>query len=252
MGIFSGLKSEGLEETRDSLGGFSALESNAYTGEIKLAYAVKSPGGAQGVFVEFDFNGTKFSTIEWVTNKKGENWFLNKNDQTKKVPLPGFTIIDDLCIVTTEKPLEEQATEEKVVKVYDWDQKKEIPQNMPVLVDLIGKKVTLGIIKQIEDAQKKNQTTGEYENTGKTREVNVIDKVFHYPTNLTVPEVRNATKAGVAPEASFHPAWVERNAGKTKDRSSGSDAAGKSGKPGSKATPPAPGGGERKSLFGGG
>lgn len=247
MSIFGNLKSDGLEETRDNLGGFAALESDAYTGTVKLAYAIKSGGGAQGVVVTVDFNGKDFTTTEWVTNKKGENWFLNKNDQSKKVPLPGFTIIDDLCIVTTEKPLAEQATEEKVVKIYDYEQKKDVPTNVPVLVDLIGKSVTFGIVKQIEDKQKKDQA-GNYVNTGETREVNVVDKVFHEPTKLTVPEVRNATAAGVPPEAAFFPAWVERNKGKTKDRSKGAGEAGKTGKPGGAA--PTPGGGERKSLFG--
>ncbi|MFR7882301.1 MAG: hypothetical protein ACLU5J_13140 [Christensenellales bacterium] len=32
----------------------------------------------------------------YITNKEGKNYFLNKQDPTKKVPLPGFTLIDDL------------------------------------------------------------------------------------------------------------------------------------------------------------
>lgn len=251
MGVFSNLSNEGLEETQDRLGGFAALETDAYKGKVKVAYAIKSTGGAQGVELTIEMeNGRDYRETCYVTNKKGENFFLNKNDQTKKVPLPGFTVIDDLCIVTTEKPLKDQDTEEKIVMVYDYEQRKDVQKSVPVLVDLIGKEVSLGIVKTVEDKTKKNESSGNYESTGETREINTIEKIFHEPTKLTVPEVRIATAAGVAPEAAFYPAWVERNKGKTRDKSSKGGQNGSSGRPGSNAAPTAGEGGQRKSLFG--
>jgi hypothetical protein len=247
MSIFSGLTQEGLEETQDRLGGFQPLETDAYDLEIKVAYAGQSEGGARNVTIVGDIDGREYRETIYVTNKKGENFFLNQNDNTKKVPLPGFTVVDDICLVTTEKPLAEQATEEKVVKIYDFEQRKEIPTSVPVLVDLVGKMVTLGIGQQLVNKNVKNQSTGKYEPTADTRVENVIEKVFHHGTKMTVVEARNGKT-----EAEFYPLWVERNKGQQRDRRKLKDGgdAGSSGRP--QAGPPASGSeATRKSLFGG-
>src|SRR5690606_30550208 len=101
-------------------------------------------------------DGTEYRETFWVTNRNQENFYLDKNDKTKKIPLPGFTVVDDLCLVTTNKPLSEQVGEEKVINVYDPEAKKELPKAVPMLVDLIGKKVYLGIIKELRNKQTKN------------------------------------------------------------------------------------------------
>jgi hypothetical protein len=141
------------------------------------------------------------------------------------VPLPGFTIVDDLCLVTTNKPLAQQPTEEKVMNIYDADAKKELPKSVPMLVDLLGKKVTFGILKEVRNKQVKNGA-GEYVDTDETREENVTDKVFHFPSNLTVVEAGNGTQTAI-----FHPAWVEKNQGVTRDRTN-KDATGQKGRAG--------------------
>ena len=156
MSLFGNLKSDGLEETQDRLGGFSPFDTDIYTGKIKMAYAGQSDGGAKNVSLVVDFNGKEYRETIYITNKKGENFFLNKDDKTKKVPLPGFTIIDDICLVTTEKPLSDQAAEEKVIKLYDFEAKKELPKTVPVLVDLLGKEVSLAIVRQLEKKNAKN------------------------------------------------------------------------------------------------
>ena len=128
MSIFGNLTNEGLEETTDRLGGFQIRATDIYPATIKAAYAGQSEGGARSVTVVAELPDGEYSETIYVTNKKGENWFLNQNDKSKKVPLPGFTTIDDICLVTTGKPLSEQDSEEKVVKVYDYDEKKELPK----------------------------------------------------------------------------------------------------------------------------
>ena len=119
MSLFGNLKSDGLEQTQDRLGGgYQPKETDIYTGKIKALYAGKSAGGAQSVSLILSLaDGSEYRETFWITNKKGENFFLNKDDKTKKVPLPGFTIVDDLCLVTTGKPLAEQDTEEKTIKL---------------------------------------------------------------------------------------------------------------------------------------
>lgn len=250
MNVFGGLTNDGLEETQDRLGGFDVFETDIYSGQIKVAYAGQSPGGARSVTMVVDFNGKEYRETVYITNKAGQNFFLNKDDKTKKVPLPGFTTIDDICLVTDGKPLHEQNAEDKMVNVYDPDAKKELPKSVPVLIDLIGKTVSLAISKVIENKSVK-QSDGSYANTAETRTVNTIDKVFHTETKMTVAEARDGKETGA-----FWDAWIKRNKGKERDKRTIKDGqAGQVGRPGAGKThtgPPQAGNSQapKKSLFG--
>lgn len=247
MSIFGNLTNEGLEETTDRLGGFQFRATDIYPATIKAAYAGQSAGGARNVTVVVELPDGEYSETIYVTNKKGENWFLNQNDKSKKVPLPGFTTIDDICLVTTGKPLAEQDSEEKVVKIYDFDERKELPKAVPMLVDLIGQTLFLGIVQQTVDKNQKNESTGEYEPTGETRDENVIEKVFHDPSKMTVVEARQG-----ATEPVFFEKWLSKNKGNVRNKTKGADGKGaQSGRPGGGA-PQSGNGGQKKtsSLFG--
>ncbi|MBE0563642.1 MAG: hypothetical protein IH622_22885 [Ochrobactrum anthropi] len=247
--VFGNLTTEGLEESQDRLGGFRVLESGPYKITIHAAYAGKAANSnAQSVTIIGKLeDDTEYRETFWITNKNGENWFQDKNDPKKKVPLPGFTIIDDLCLMTTDKPLAAQDAEDKVVNVYDPDQKKELPKSVPMLVGLLGKEAVLGILKETRNKQVKNDA-GDYVDTADSRDENVTDKVFHHPSHLTVPEARKQIQT-----AAFYGSWVERNKGQTRDRRSIKDGqggqAGRSGRPG---TPPKAGetAAKTSSLFG--
>lgn len=244
---FGNLTNDGLEESEDRLGGYQPLDSNVYPATIKTAYAGQSKGGAHSVTLIADANGREYRETIYVTNKAGENFFLNRNDKTKKVPLPGFTTVDDICLFATGSPLAEQPTEDKIVNIYDYDSKKEIPTSVPMLMDLLGKTVDLGIIRQLENKNEKDGS-GNYVATAETRELNLIDKVFDPETKRTVVEVRNEAET-----ATFHDNWVERNAGNTRDKRSIKDGSGgTSGRPGgnSGGAPQAGSGAAKTSLFG--
>ena len=248
MSIFGNLTNEGLEETTDRLGGFQIRATDIYPATIKAAYAGQSDGGARNVTIVAELPDGEYSETIYVTNKKGENWFLNQNDKSKKVPLPGFTTIDDICLVTTGKSLAELDTEEKVVKIYDFDERKELPKAVPMLVDLIGQPLFLGIVHQTVDKKQKNEITGEYEATGETRDENVIEKVFHDPSKMTVVEARQG-----ATEPVFFEKWLSKNKGTVRNKAKGADGKGgaQSGRPGGSA-PQSGAGGQKKtsSLFG--
>ena len=249
MSLFGNLKSDGLEQTQDRLGGgYQPKETDIYTGKIKALYAGKSAGGAQSVSLILSLaDGSEYRETFWITNKKGENFFLNKDDKTKKVPLPGFTIVDDLCLVTTGKPLAEQDTEEKTIKLYDSEAKKELPKAVPMLVEALGLEVSLGIAKVLEN--KSEKVGEEYVATAETRELNATDKVFHTETRMTVVEAREGAES-----AKFWDSWLERNKGNIRDKRTIKDGqAGTAGAPksaGTSAAAPAAGGAPRKSLFG--
>ena len=242
---FGNLKSEGLEESTDRLGGgFQPRESNAYDFLIKAFYAGVADSGAKNVSIIVEDAAGEYRETIYVTNKKGENWFLNKDDNTKKVPLPGFTTIDDICLAATGFPLAEQVFTEKVFNIYDFDAKKEQPTKVMCALEVMGKTVSLGIQKVLEDKTKKNDQTGDYEPTGESKETNSIAKVFHTESKVTMAEAREGK------EAAFYHSWLERNKGQTYDKRK--DKSG-NGKPASKAPPQAGGGaaqGATKSLFG--
>jgi len=245
--VFGNLTTDGLEESQDRIGGFRVLESGPVRGKIKIAYAGKASGSnAQSVTVILAHENGEYRETFWVTNKAGENFYTKEG---KKNPLPGFTIIDDLCVVTTNKSLAQQPGEDKVVNLYDYEQKKEVPTSVPMLVELLGKNVIFGIQKHLKNKQVKNTSTGNYEDTAETREENVTDKIFHFPSNLTVVEARKGIQ-----KAGFYDAWVERNTGQTQDRRSIKDgqASAQSGRTGRPGAPPKSGEGAAKttSLFG--
>lgn len=246
MSIFGNLTSQGLEESQDRLGGFQPLETDIYHGIIKALYAGQAASGARSVTLIADLGGKEYRETLYITNKNGENFFLNKHDKTKKVGLPGFIIVDDICLIATGNPLSEQETEDKVINVYNPETKKDEPKAVPMIIGAIGKPIALGIVRQTVN---KNEKQGdEYVATAETRDENIIDKVYHPELKLTVSEARNGQT-----EAKFYDLWLERNKGVTRDRREIKD--GSAGAPGAKPGAPTAGGAAaaaapRKSLFG--
>lgn len=246
MSMFQNLTKDKLEKAEDRLGGnFDAIPTNVYTGVINNAYAGVSKGGAQKITLHVMIDGKDYRETVYITNKKGENFYPDKQDVKKRQPLPGFTAIDDICMFTTEKPLAEQSTETKQVKQYDPDLKKEVPKPAEVLIDLLEKPITLAIQRQIVDKQKMGDS-GNYVNTGETRTENVIVKSFHPETGRTILEYMHEI---ATPE--FRNEWLKLNEGKDYDKSKGgSKAAGGAGQAGTGAPGAAAGGNKHKSLFG--
>jgi len=274
MGLFSNLTTEGHEETDERVGGGSfTRETDIYTMKIKLAYAGKSDGGAQNVTFIFD-DGREFRSTIYVTNRQGQNYFHPKKsnsqerDTSKKQNLPGFDLVNEICLITTDKGLADQATEEKTVMIWNSSDKKELPTSAHVLVDLLGKEISLAIYKQLEN---KTELQGDtYVDIADTRDTNNIEKVFHPVYHVTVKEAARATKVEgdkMLDDAGnnvgiFWDKWLEAHKGKTKDKRTIKDGdGGQSGRPGgnrSAGAPPssgnggaAAGGAPRKSLFGG-
>lgn len=255
MSLFGNLKTEGLEEAEDRVGGnFGAVDTDVYLTTIAAFYHGKSPKGAQFIQIIGKLpNGKELRNTVYITNQKGENFFMakdkDKKETGKRAPLPGFTLIDDICMITTGKPLSEQDTEEKTVKVYDADAKKELPKSVPMLTDVVGKEVKLAVQKVLEN--KSDKVGDEYVPNAETRELNEIVKAIHPELNMTIVEAKNGADA-----PAYHDAWLESNKGKIRDKRSIKDGvAGVAGAPPKAATKPgqAPAAASaepRKSLFG--
>ena len=193
-----------------------------------------------------DINGRELRSQVWVSNKTGDVTYTDK--KTKEVKnLPGYNQMNGLALLVAGKNLGDLDTEDLVVKIYDFDAKKELPQSVTCFTELHGEMVQVAVQRQTVDKTKKNDNTGEYEPTGEKRDQNEIVKFFNGEKRVTISEVAEFIKSlgesfddvvdgghllkaiRKMPEeqALYAEKWLERNKGKTYDKSTGAKAVGK-------------------------
>lgn len=234
MSLLKGLKTETGISTKesDSLGGNSVVDSGVYAAKIVNAYLGKSKGGALSVTIDLD---NKVSGVFWITSGDAKGnlpYYTDKKNE--KQYLPGFLTVNSLCELVTGKSINALDTEEKVIKLYDYESKAELPTKVDMIVDLLGATVNAAVIRQT--VNKKVKTDAGYVPTAETRDENEIVKFFN-EDGLSHTE----KTAGVAPaEATVMAKWTEKYAGKTLDKTEKVAAgAPKAGAPGAAATPAA-------------
>lgn len=239
---FAQHSTEGLEKEKDVLGGGGTVPSDIYKMTIEMAYVVHA-AASKSMGVSFILklpDGRTVRETVYVLNRQGENTYTDKQDKTKKHLLPGWQTVDSMCMMSTGLGLTDQDMEKKSVMIYDFDQRKDVPKEVDVLVGLLGQEVGAAVLEQTVDKTKQNESTKVYEPTGETRDENTVDKFFHADTMRTTSECIEGIE-----EAVFAPKWLEKNQNKKKDKSKGK--AGKAGAPGGAAGgAPKP----KESLFG--
>lgn len=193
-----------LAEQTDSLGGRYIFPSDIYDAVISCIYLTESKNGATGAVVDLKIQGKDYRETIWFTNKKGENFYISKTDGTKQ-GLPGWNILDAMSFLSTGTGFKQAlaSREEKVVKVYNFDAKKELDTNVQVVMSLLGAKIKVALLDQIVNKQEQNNQ-GEYVPVDETREENIISAVFNADTMKTLSE----TKKGA--DAKFYNAWLEK------------------------------------------
>lgn len=204
----------------DTLGSAGALNSGLYNCTVSMAHITKSSGGAMGLVLTLKTtDGRDVRQTLWMTSgtAKGCKNYYEKNGE--KHYLPGFTHANNLCLLTVGKEVSQMDTETKVINLYSPEAKAEVPTKVEVLMDLLGKEIIVGLIKQTVDKTKKNETTGIYEATGETRDENEVDKFFRAKDRMTTAEIR-----AQAEEALFIGNWEQKWTGKVRDRAKGSPA----------------------------
>lgn len=217
---------ETIANEKDSVGGNGPLDSALYGFTVALAYLNKSAGGALALVLHLKTSDKReVRQSLWMTSgtaKGCKNYY--EKDGVKNY-LPGFNLANSLALLTVGKEISALDTETKVVNLYSYEAKAEVPTKVEVVTDLMGKEILAGVIKQTVDKTQKNDATGEYVATGETREENEIDKFFRARDRMTTAEIR-----AQATEATFASTWEEKWTGKTKDRAKGA-AAGLAGVP---------------------
>lgn len=208
-----------LEQAGDTLGGAGPFDSGVITGPIVLAYAGKTDSGAN--FLEVHVNagaGRMYRERVYVTSgdAKGNKPYYER--EGKKIPLPGFTVGNDIALLTTGFALDKQTFEEKVVKLYDFDAGAEVPTAVMAATSMMGKQISLGILRTTENKTKKNDNnqyvpTLDENGNPATRDVNSIDKVFHAESGRTVSEITAKQES-----ADFQSKWLAKNDGVTRNK----------------------------------
>lgn len=207
---------EKIAGEQDRLGGF-LIDSDAYEATIKQAYAGKSDGGAASMSYEVEFaNGRTFKWTEWTTSgdAKGNKPYWVDEKTGNKNYLPGFNRARAIANMAAGKELHELKFEIRQVKLYNKVAETEVPTPTAVAVELLGKKVYLGIQKQLVN---KTADSGEktaagkpiYKRIAEGREVNEVDKIFHFPSKRTLQEAEAKLDT-----AEFFDAWLAENKGK--------------------------------------
>ena len=206
MSLFK--KVEGIEEEKDVLGGgskFGVWNTGVYDVIIDSVYLDKSSGGAYSMnFVFKTADGKELSDTMYVTSgeAKGQlNYYTDK--EGKKRYLPGYNIANAIAFAATGKELPDLEPENKIIEIYNYDLKKKVPTEKPVYMDLIGKKVKLGVFK-VKEFKGVKDTSGQYVDSDEVKEFNEINKIFD-ENGLTIVE----KKAGKT-EPGFLNEWVDK------------------------------------------
>jgi len=129
------------------------------------------------------------------------------------------------------------ATEEKIIKLYDFGQGKEVDTKVEMLIDMVNKPIIAGMVKRVVDKNVKNDA-GNYVPSGDTREENEINKLFD-SEGFTVAEREGGLDAPV-----FIDQWKKKWDGVVVDKSTKTAA-----KPGAPAAAAANTGEAATSIF---
>lgn len=219
MGLLNNLDStqnENINNEQDSVGSGGVWESGLYPVTIDIAYLEKKQSGALFLNVTLKgddgrehreglciASGDAKGNKTYYENAKGERHFL-----------PGFNHASAMSLLTLGKELNQLDTEKKTIKIYNFEQKKDVATDVDMVTDLVGQRVIVGLQKQIVDKTQKGDD-GQYHPTGETREVNEIDKVFRERDRMTTAEVR-----AQAEEATFYDTWDQKWTGKVRNKAS--------------------------------
>lgn len=228
MSLLKNLTSDdSIANERDSVGGGGVLPTGIYPSTVKLAYITTSQGGALALNLSLETReGREIRQQLWMTSgkEKGGKNFYEKDGQ--KHYLPGFLLAQSLALLTVGKELSELEAEEKVVNLYSFDAKAEVPTKVQMVMDLLGKEVIAGVVKQTVDKNVKD-ANGNYVPSGETRDENEIDKFFRAKDSMTTAEIR-----AEAEKATFIDTWTKKfNGDYVRVKAKGAAAGGTAGAP---------------------
>lgn len=204
-----------IQDDTDTLGGSQRIEvSDIYNLTIDYAYFDTSPHGSMALKLQFTSDtGKKHQQALWMTgrtDKGGNNYYTQKNGERRY--LAGFSLANDIALLTVGSEIGDLETQEKMVKLWDYDAKAEVPTKVPMYAELVGKKITAGMLRATVDKNTR-QDDGSYVNQGETEEKVELHKVFRARDRLTRTEI-----VAEETESVFLGKWIEKHKGTIADK----------------------------------
>lgn len=204
-----------ITEEKDTLGngGSFKLDSGVYDMTISEVYAKESSGGAIGLHVTFSDKNSKksFNETYYLTNRNKQNTYVDKKTKEKKT-LPGFNQGNTISLLAAGKPIVDaiKSVEKKTIQLYSFEAGKKVNTEVEMVMDLLNKEITVGVIKQI--VNKRTKQGNEYVPIAETREENIADKFFRATDKRTVTEISAESPAKFVNE------WSDNWTGDIRDK----------------------------------
>jgi hypothetical protein len=242
--MFDKFKKQGdssVQKSQDRVGGFVPIPSGIYEAVIKQLWFGEYGSGAAYMDLQLEAAGKTFRERILLSDRNGNNFWTKDGKSTF---FDGFMALDAICLFLTGEDFAAnmENIEQKMVKVYNAEQKKEVPTEVPVLANVLGETIKVAILQRTVDVTKKGDD-GQYHPTGETRDENTLSKVLDMDTNRTVTEIIDEVESPV-----YADAWLARWEGKVSNEAKGA----KAGAGGTAGKPAASGGskGRGSGMFG--
>lgn len=206
------LPSDAVADDKDTLpsSGSYTLPTGLYDMIIKLAYIGESKGGAMNVNLRLqDKDGNEHRETVYISSGTAKGRKVTYTDQRTGTerPLPGYSMINQLCLCATGKSLSQQTTETKTVKIWDYDAKAEVPTEVEVIMSLVNQPIKVGLLEKRENKNVQS-SPGKWVPGPEARQFNEIQKTFYPDGRTTVETDANAPAEFIAKWEDKFPAGV--------------------------------------------
>lgn len=168
-----------IEEEVSESSGYSPLPSGIYRATVEAAYRTLTRNGGQAVNLIFKTdNGDEVKSVLYVTtraDKGGTTHYIDPKTGKKKI-LGDFKKFKDFTRLLLGKLPRELDSQKMHVKIYDYDQRKEVPEEVDGMPEFIGKSCVLAIARVV-DNKRVQDDDGTYVPTADKR---IYNEVQHY------------------------------------------------------------------------
>ena len=208
---FQNTATANVEKDADYVVGASKTLSTAiYPATLINLFVRNAPSGATGIVTQWKLDdGQEYTETVYITTRAGKPTYVDKRSGKDKF-LPGYQMVDDICLLLGDTPLNQTFFENKIVKIYDYTTQKDVPTEVPVATKLLGNKANLCIVnvkknKQVKDAE------GNYVSTADEYSTNELEKVLS-------SERKTANEVRANGDAAFANTWDSVHTGTVRDK----------------------------------
>lgn len=203
-----------VEQDSDFLGGTGALDSDIYPATITHVYSKVAASGARALAFKFELNvggrNVPYSEDLYVTDRQGNVSFTH-NGSTRF--LPGYNLINSITKALLGKEITQITSEKRVLPIYNYEMKKEVPTEVDAVTELFGKKVHIALQKVRKNKEVKD-ANGVYQPTAEERIYNSIDKILFEVDG----KIKTFNEATAQADATFAEGWLAKNKGNVRDQ----------------------------------